>query len=74
LNNRQLFPRGLTLEGIRLVVKRVNITVDPKTLDEFYRLAAKKGIKFSTWVQVKMEEFIEEEKMIEEFRQKKRSE
>jgi hypothetical protein len=62
------------LEGIRLVVKRVNITVDPQTLDEFYRLAAKKGIKFSTWVQVKMEEFIEEEKMIEEYRQKKRSE
>jgi antitoxin component of RelBE/YafQ-DinJ toxin-antitoxin module len=57
-----------------LAVKRVNITVDPNVLDEFYRLAAKKGIKFSTWVQVKMEEFIEEEKMIEEYRQKKRSE
>ena len=57
-----------------MVVKRVNITVDPETLDEFYRLAAKKGIKFSTWVQVKMEEFIEEEKMIEEYRMKKRSE
>lgn len=63
-----------TLEGILLVVKRVNITVDPETLDEFYRLAAKKGIKFSTWVQVKMEEFIEEEKVIEEYRRKKRSE
>ncbi|MGM0971697.1 MAG: hypothetical protein ACQEW2_02435 [Bacillota bacterium] len=57
-----------------MVVKRVNITVDPETLDEFYRLASKKGIKFSTWVQVKMEEFIEEEKMIEEYRRKKRSE
>ncbi|EWG12759.1 hypothetical protein [Cytobacillus firmus] len=55
-----------------MVVKRVNITVDPDTLDEFYRLASKKGIKFSTWVQVKMEEFIEEEKMIEEYRQQKR--
>ncbi len=39
-------------------------------LDEFYRLAAKNGIPFSTWVQVKMEEFIEEEKMIEEYLQK----
>ncbi|MCM3413508.1 hypothetical protein [Metabacillus litoralis] len=55
-----------------MATKRVNITVDPKTLDEFYRLAAKKGIKFSTWVQVKMDEFIEEEKMIEEYRQLKR--
>jgi antitoxin component of RelBE/YafQ-DinJ toxin-antitoxin module len=55
-----------------LATKSVNITVDPDTLDEFYRLAAKKGIKFSTWVQVNMEEFIEEEKMIEEYRQQKR--
>jgi antitoxin component of RelBE/YafQ-DinJ toxin-antitoxin module len=55
-----------------LVKERVNITVDPKVLDEFYRLAGKKGIKFSTWVQVKMEEFIEEEKMIEEYRQQKK--
>lgn len=55
-----------------LAVKRVNITVDPEKLDEFYRLAAKKGIKFSTWVQVKMDEFIEEEKMIEEYREQKR--
>lgn len=55
-----------------MATKRVNITVDPVTLDEFYRLAAKKGIKFSTWVQVKMEEFIEEEKMIEEYREQKR--
>lgn len=57
-----------------LATKRVNITVDPQTLDEFYRLAGKKGIKFSTWVQVKMEEFIEEEKVIEEYRMKKRGE
>lgn len=55
-----------------MATKRVNITVDPVTLDEFYRIAAKKGIKFSTWVQVKMEEFIEEEKMIEEYREQKR--
>jgi antitoxin component of RelBE/YafQ-DinJ toxin-antitoxin module len=54
-----------------LVKERVNITVDPKVLDEFYRLAGKKGIKFSTWVQVKMEEFIEEEKMIEEYKKQK---
>ncbi|WP_299090330.1 hypothetical protein [uncultured Metabacillus sp.] len=55
-----------------MTTKRVNITVDPKKLDEFYRLAAKKGIKFSTWVDAKLDEFIEEEKMIEEYREKKR--
>lgn len=64
--------KELVLEGIRLVVKRVNITVDPKKLDEFYRLAAKKGIKFSTWVDAKLDEFLEEEKMIEEYRQQKK--
>jgi hypothetical protein len=55
-----------------LAKERVNITVDPKVLDDFYKYAAKKGIKFSTWVQVKMEEFLEEEKMIEEYREQKR--
>lgn len=49
----------------------MTITVEPEKLDEFYRLAGKKGIKFSSWVQVKMDEFIEEEKMIEEFRRQK---
>ncbi|WP_192912976.1 hypothetical protein [Bacillus mesophilum] len=57
-----------------MAVKRVNITVDPDKLEEFYRLAAKKGIKFSTWVNAKLDEFIEEEQMIEEYRMKKRSE
>ena len=57
-----------------MAVKRVNITVDPDKLEEFYRLAAKKGIKFSTWVNAKLDEFIEEEHMIEEYRMKKRSE
>ncbi|MFC0188500.1 hypothetical protein ACFFJY_09395 [Fictibacillus aquaticus] len=57
-----------------MATKRVNITVDPETLDEWYRLAGRKGMKFSTWIQVMMEEFIEEERMIEEYRQKKRSE
>ncbi len=56
-----------------LATKRVNITVEEQVMDEFFKFANKKGIKFSTWVNVKMKEFIEEEKMIEEFR-KKRSE
>lgn len=57
-----------------MVKERVNITVDPDKLAEFYRLASKKGIKFSTWVDAKLDEFLEEEKMIEEYRMKKRSE
>ncbi|WP_163538317.1 hypothetical protein [Gracilibacillus sp. YIM 98692] len=56
-----------------MATKRVNITVEEQVMDEFFKFANKKGIKFSTWVNVKMKEFIEEEKMIEEFR-KKRSE
>ncbi|GGA31619.1 hypothetical protein [Psychrobacillus lasiicapitis] len=55
-----------------MAMERVNITVDPEKLNEFYRFAAKKGIKFSTWVQAKMDEFIEEEKMIEEYRKSKK--
>ncbi|MEH7335873.1 hypothetical protein V7161_24925 [Neobacillus drentensis] len=54
-----------------MATKRVNITVDPILLDEFYKYAAKKRIKFSTWINVKMQEFIEEEQMIEELKQKR---
>lgn len=55
-----------------LATKKVTITIDPEKLDEFYRIAAKNGIKFSTWVQVKVDEFIEEDKALEEFREKRR--
>lgn len=57
-----------------MVKGRVNISVDKDKLDEFYRLAAKRGIKFSTWIDAKLDEFLEEERVIEEFRKKKRSE
>jgi hypothetical protein len=55
----------------RLLKNNILKSPESLTLDEFYRLAGKKGIKFSTWVQVKMEEFIEEEKMIEEYKKQK---
>lgn len=57
-----------------MVTQRVNITLDPKVYDEFCRVASKKGIRVSTWVNARMIEFIEEEKMIEDYRKKKRSE
>jgi antitoxin component of RelBE/YafQ-DinJ toxin-antitoxin module len=50
---------------------RVNITVDEDVLKEFYRLANKKGIKLSSLVTIMLKDFIEEEKMIEEYRKKK---
>lgn len=61
------------LGGIHMVSKRINITLDPEVYDEFCKYAGKKGIKVSTWVNVQMENFIEEEKMIEEYRKEKRS-
>lgn len=60
-----------TVEVVALAVSRHNITLDPEVYEEFCRYAGKKGIKISTWVNQKMIEFIEEEKMLEEFRKKK---
>ncbi|WP_157890074.1 hypothetical protein [Paenibacillus sp. DMB5] len=54
-----------------LATSRHNITVEDEVYEEFCRYAGKKGIKISTWVTQKMKEFIEEEKMIEEFRRKR---
>jgi hypothetical protein len=51
---------------------RQNISLDPKVFEEFCEYAGKKGIKISTWVNQQMINFIEEEKMIEEFRKQKR--
>jgi len=48
--------------------KRQNVTIDPEVYEEFCNYAGKKGIKISTWVNIKMKEFIEEEKLIEEMR------
>lgn len=54
-----------------LASKRHNITLDPAVYEEFCKYAGKKGIKVSTWIAVKMKEFIEEEQMIEEMRKKR---
>lgn len=56
-----------------LATKRVNMTIDPEVYEEFCKYAGKKGIKISTWVNLQMKNFIEEEKHLEEYRQKKRS-
>lgn len=59
--------------GVVVLTKKMrqNITLDPSVYEEFCKYAGKKGIKISTWVNIKMIEFIEEEKMIEEFRRER---
>jgi len=54
-----------------LAVKRQNITLDPTVFEEFCKYAGKKGIKISTWINLKMKEFIEEEEAAEQARKKK---
>ena len=51
-------------------VSRHNITLEPEVYEEFCRIAGKKGIKVSTWINQKMREFIEEERLIEELRKR----
>lgn len=54
-------------------VRRQNITVDPETFEKFCNYAGKKGIKISTWVTMKMKEFVEEEEALEAEKTKKHS-
>lgn len=54
-----------------MVTTRHNITLEEEVYEEFCRHAGKKGIKVSTWINIKMKEFIEEEKMLEEMRKKR---
>lgn len=57
----------------KLATSRHNITLDPQVYEEFCKYAGRKGIKVSTWVNERMKDFIEEEKMLEEYRKNKRS-
>ena len=50
-----------------------NVSLDPDDLIEFYKYATKKGIKLSTWINAKMKEFIEEEKLMEDIKSGKKS-
>lgn len=56
---------------ILAAVRRQNMTIDPEVFEEFCKYAGRKGIKISTWVTQKMREFVEEEKMLEELKNKK---
>ena len=54
--------------GYMAAVHRQNISVDPVVFEEFCNYAGRKGIKISTWVSMKMQEFIEDEKRNEEIK------
>ena len=45
-----------------MAVKRLNVTVDPELLEEFYEYVDRKGISVSPFLHAKMREFIAEEK------------
>jgi hypothetical protein len=57
---------------ILAAMTRHNISLDPKVYEEFCHYAGLKGIKISTWVNIKMKEFIEDEKELEEMNKKRK--
>ncbi|MCY6958884.1 hypothetical protein [Clostridium brassicae] len=38
-----------------------NITVDEKVYEKFIAIAEKKGIKFSTWINLQLKNFVDQE-------------
>jgi len=60
------------LRGDCMAVKKVNMTLDPTVFEDFCYYASRKGIKISTWTTVKMKEFVDEEKFLEEMRKNKK--
>jgi len=48
-----------------------NMSIEKEVLEDFCKYASRNGIKISTWVTAKMREFIEEEKILEEYRKNK---
>ena len=55
-----------------MAVKRQNMSIDPQVYEDFVKYSERKGIKVSTWVTLKMREFVEEETLLEESNNKKR--
>jgi hypothetical protein len=50
-----------------------NIKTDEDIFERFCQIAGKKGIKISTWITLKMKEFVEEEEAATEAKLKKHS-
>ena len=49
-----------------MALKRINVTMQEELYEEFYKYACRKGITLSPFLQVKMQEFIDEEKELKE--------
>lgn len=54
-----------------MALKRINVTMQEELYEEFYKYACRKGITLSPFLQVKMQEFIDEEKEFEQFKKLK---
>ena len=52
--------------------KKLNLTLDPEIFEEFCKHAAKYGTSISAWVEVKMQEFVQEQKDYEEFKRNRK--
>jgi len=50
----------------------LNISIKPDLKAEWDKYAGRLGMKFSTWISVKMQEFIEEQRTLEEIRNNKK--
>lgn len=55
-----------------MAVHRQNMSIDPTVYEEFVYYSEKKAIKVSTWVTMKMKEFVEDEKLLEEMKKNKK--
>ena len=51
--------------------KAVNLTIDPLVYADFCKYAEKIGIRVSPWVAARMKDFIEEQKTLEELKEKR---
>ena len=51
-----------------MAVRRQNMSIDPVIFERFCEIAKSKGIKNSTWVTMKMKEFIEDEELLQEIK------
>lgn len=58
-----MFVSILSAEVIHLAVRKANMTIDIDVYERFIKIAEKKGIRVSTWVNARMKEFVEQEEV-----------
>lgn len=62
----------ITMEGwlYNIATIKKNITVDGKVYEKFISIAERKGIKFSTWINLQLKNFVDQEETLEELKNK----